>query len=545
MTRRTLLAAGASLGMTALSYGRVAGANDRISMAHVGVGNRGRELASVVADLKERHNVEMTAVCDLWSVNRERAAKAASQAYGRAPRSFQYVEDLLALKDVDAIIISTADFQHAPLLNLAAEAGKDAYCEKPMANVLEEAKAARDAVRSHKRVVQIGTQHRSEPYQTGRAGFDRGRRAGTREQSGDRVELPRSALARPARSKADPRGGYGLAEMAAHQALPAVRSARLFRVPPLPRVLERHPRSVDELTPSDMVHYLLDDHFPTSAVAQGGVYAWPDGRENPDTFQALLEYPKGFLVSYSTSFGNDSDSFTRIMGDKATLINIGGEGSQRWKLVEEKGTHEANPFVHRSEKYIKLSGEKRRSMSWSQRVLNGAIEKTYGPLPFISDSNPCHMRTGWNACAVASSRTPRRTMASPIRWWRSWPPGRSVKATSCTGIRRPSRFWIIPRLDATRPDHAEKVGQGRRHRTRIAVDCADFERHPPVAEHHTVRFRQAHGRIVNVSGLRGDSVQLEYIEAPRLKILDCRRADVETAKVESLVRLGDGLDRAA
>ena len=75
----------------------------------------------------------------------------------------------------------------------------------------------------------------------------------------------------------------------------------------------------------------------------GGVYAWPDGRENPDTFQALLEYPKGFLVSYSTSFGNDSDSSTRIMGNKATLINIGGEGSQRWKLVEEKGNHEDNP----------------------------------------------------------------------------------------------------------------------------------------------------------------------------------------------------------
>jgi hypothetical protein len=45
--------------------------------------------------------------------------------------------------------------------------------------------------------------------------------------------------------------------------------------------------------------------------------------------------------------------------------------------------------------------------------------------------------------------------------------------------------------------------------------------------------------------LRGDPVQLEYLEAPRLKILDCRRSDVEAAEVESLVRLGDGLDRAA
>src|SRR3954471_22716401 len=109
MTRRTLLAAGASLGMTALSYARVAGANERISMAHIGVGNRGRELASVVADLKDRHNVEMTAVCDLWSVNRDRAAKTAADVYGRAPQSYQYIEDLLGRNDVDAVIIATAD----------------------------------------------------------------------------------------------------------------------------------------------------------------------------------------------------------------------------------------------------------------------------------------------------------------------------------------------------------------------------------------------------------------------------------------------------
>ena len=51
----------------------------------------------------------------------------------------------------------------------------------------------------------------------------------------------------------------------------------------------------------DMVHWFMDDHFPKSVMAHGGVFAWKDGRENPDTFQAVLEYPSGFLVSYSTS----------------------------------------------------------------------------------------------------------------------------------------------------------------------------------------------------------------------------------------------------
>ncbi len=397
VSRRSLLVAGATaLNTTALSYARIAGANERIQLGHVGVGNRGRELASVVAGLKGAYNVEMVAVCDLWSRNRERALKTASAAYGRSPQAFQYAEDLLALKDVDAVILSTADFQHAPLLQLTAEAGKDAYCEKPMANDLDEARAARDAVRSRKLIVQIGTQHRSEPY-----------------QAAARESVAQGALGHV--SKVEIVWNYHGPRWRGRPEVKQIREEEtdwrkwLLRKPYRPfdprayfefRLYRDFSSGIPDQWMShgiDMVHHLLDDSFPTSAVAHGGVYRWRDGRENPDTFHALLEYPKGFLVSYSTSFGNDSDSFTRIMGDKATLINIGGEGSQRWKFVEEKGTHERNPFVHRSARYVKLNGTERRSMSWSQRLFAGAVEKTYGPLPFTSDANPCHMRN-WLDC---------------------------------------------------------------------------------------------------------------------------------------------------
>jgi len=391
-----LLAAPTLLGATAISYARVIGANDRIRLGHVGIGNRGRELASVVAGLKSTENVEMIAVCDLWNVNRDRAAKAAADEYGRPPGSFQYVEDLLADKEVDAVIISTADFQHAPLLRLAAEAGKDAYCEKPMANNLQEAKAACDAVLSRNLIVQIGTQHRSEPYQ-----------AAVREL------VENGAVGRI--SKVEIVWNYHGPRW---RGRPEVRQLReqdtdwrkwLLNKPYRPfdprayfefRLYRDFSSGIPDQWMShaiDMVHHVTGDPFPLSAVAHGGVFAWRDGRENPDTFQALLEYPKGFLVSYSTSFGNDSDSFTRIMGDKATLVNIGGEGSQRWKLVEEKGTHERNPFLRRPQKLIRLGAAERHSMSWSQKLLTGAVEKTYGALPFISDSNPSHMRN-WLEC---------------------------------------------------------------------------------------------------------------------------------------------------
>jgi predicted dehydrogenase len=396
--RRSFLlgSAFAALGSSALSYGRIIGANDRISLGQIGIGARGRELAAVASGLKGAHKVEMTAVCDLWSLNRERAAKKAADDYSRAPRSFQYMEELLALKDVDAVIISTADFQHAPILKLAAEAGKDAYCEKPMANVLEEGKAARDAVRSRDLIVQVGTQHRSEPYQiaakecvTSGALGEVGKVEvvwnfhGPRWRGRPEVKQIREAdtdwkkwlLNKPYRPF-DPRAYFEF------------------------RLYSEYSSGIPDQWMShaiDMVHDFMDDYYPKSVVAQGGVFAWRDGRETPDTFQALLEYPKGFLVSYSTSFGNDSDSSTRFMGKDATLINVGGEGSRRWKVVEEKGTHERNPFVRRSEKYISPGRDKLQDVAWSHRLLNAAVEKTYGPLPFTLDTNPSHMRN-WFEC---------------------------------------------------------------------------------------------------------------------------------------------------
>jgi len=62
----TIAAGAAVLGSTALSYGRIVGANDRISLGHIGIGNRGGELDWIASRLKDKHNVEMTAVCDLW-----------------------------------------------------------------------------------------------------------------------------------------------------------------------------------------------------------------------------------------------------------------------------------------------------------------------------------------------------------------------------------------------------------------------------------------------------------------------------------------------
>ena len=113
---------GAALATTARSYARIKGANDRLLLGHVGLGNRGRGLEYILGLLKDTQNVETAAVCDLWIVNRERAVATATKSFGRAPRALANFEDLLAMKELDGVIISTPEHQHAPMLKQPAEA---------------------------------------------------------------------------------------------------------------------------------------------------------------------------------------------------------------------------------------------------------------------------------------------------------------------------------------------------------------------------------------------------------------------------------------
>ena len=346
--------AGTAFASSALSYGRILGANDRIALGHIGIGNRGGQLHRMASRLKDKYNVETVAVCDLWTANRERAAADAARYYGRAPRAVQHPEELLAMREVDAVLIATPEHSHSPLLEAAVEAGKHTYCEKPMGNVLEEVKAARDAVKSRNLVVQIGTQHRSEPYQLAAR------------------EVLRTGVLGDV-SKYEIVWNYNGPRWRGRPQVKQIREpdtdwkAWLRTKPYRPfdpqlyfefRLYREFSSGIPDQWMShgiDLVHFYMNEQ-PRSVVAHGGVFAWHDGRENPDTFQALFEYPS-FLVSYATSFGNDCDSFSRIMGKKATLVNIGGEGSPRWKVVQEKGNHEDNPAVERPERWVTLPGD--------------------------------------------------------------------------------------------------------------------------------------------------------------------------------------------
>jgi predicted dehydrogenase len=207
-----------------------------------------------------------------------------------------------------------------------------------MANVLEEAVAARDLVRDSKQVVQMGSQWVSDPYQRRVREIVRSGRLGTIT----RIEQTWNMNEERWRDPEDPD-------------IKAIREQdtdwrrwlldKPFR-PFDPRIYFefRLYRDFSSGLPdqwmthgSTLVHFYMDEAAPESMVASGGIYAWKDGRENPDTFTAVGTYRKGFVHVFQAQFGNGFGSRSAIMGKNGTLWSEGAEGSQRWLLTPEGG----------------------------------------------------------------------------------------------------------------------------------------------------------------------------------------------------------------
>jgi len=160
--QKTALGA-AGLTLSAKSYSRIIGANDRVRVGIVGYSDRFRSsLVPAFMEHSKEQNFEFTALSDIWSVRRE-SANTFFKGKGINLRLARNNEELYDGKDTDAVIISTADFQHALHLADAVRAGQDAYCEKPFAETMADARVALKAVQETKKIVQIGSQRRSTP----------------------------------------------------------------------------------------------------------------------------------------------------------------------------------------------------------------------------------------------------------------------------------------------------------------------------------------------------------------------------------------------
>ena len=333
----TTALAGLSMAVSAKSYRKILGSNDRINIAFLGCGARSQGHMRMVRNSYEEKNLQAVAVCDIWTLNREKAASMCKDLLDAKVKQFKYSEDLLALKEVDAVMIATGDHQHAKLLNEVVKAGKDCYCEKPMAQDIGEAKLARDTVLNSSQVVQMGSQWVSEPIhlkireivRSGRLGQitkieqcwnDNNHRwhdpedpdvASIREQDTD---WNRWLLGKPY----EPFDPWKYFEF---------------------RIFKNYSGGITSQWMSHgigLVHFYTDTAIPDTMVAGGGIFGWPDIRENPDTFQALATYEKeNFLYSYCSNYANKFGDHTIIRGKEGTLFAHGGEGSPRWFFIPE------------------------------------------------------------------------------------------------------------------------------------------------------------------------------------------------------------------
>ena len=343
--------AGLAISSQASSYTRIQGANARVRVGIVGFSDRCRQalIPSFMMHAKDL-NFDFVAVSDVWSRRRDEGAEMLSKLTGHEIAKARNNEELYDRKDVDAVIVATADFQHALHGVEAVRAGRDAYVEKPMANMMEDARAILKAVGETKKIVQIGSQRRSgrnylranELIKSGKFGDivmvemtwnvnqpGRWRRPQLvteirkEDTDWDRFILNRRENGRKA--EWDPRKYLEF---------------RLFwpYSSGIPCQWMSHQ--------IDTVHWFSGLSRPRSVVANGGIYQWHDGRKNFDTMTAVFDYgplndmSKGFQVTYSSRFSNSAGGVKELYYSNAGMLNldtnkITAEGGLRQKEASE------------------------------------------------------------------------------------------------------------------------------------------------------------------------------------------------------------------
>ncbi len=348
ITRRKFIShtvAGISLSPLNIIPHAFAGANDRIELGVIGCGRRGRDaLMNDVHRYEAKNRVAITAVCDVWRQQREQAVLKTLEWYGKAAQQFEDYRDLLALTNIDAVLIACPDHLHCPVLEAAAKAGKDAYCETPLARNMKELIRAVDAVKDNQRIVQVGTQLRSFDSFTGC------RKAVKEGQLGRMIKCEQS------------RNSY---KPYWHDSVRPIRESdtnwKLFlgnnKMRPFDPDQHSAWQGYQDFSSGaiggwmsqfiDLVHYITGAKFPYSAVTSGGTYAWIDRRTCPDSVQTTLDYSEGFMVGYSTMFGNENGNFTRFYGTRGLI------DSTDWQNPFMSGDGSEDPNKNRERKSIK------------------------------------------------------------------------------------------------------------------------------------------------------------------------------------------------
>ena len=287
-------------------------ANDRVAIGFIGTGARGQELIEAV---RKHPGAEITGLCDAYT---GRVARSLDRT-DRRPKVYPTHVELLADQSVDAVFVATPDHLHSRIVMDALRAGKDVYCEKPMTYSIAEGHAIIQAAREGKRIVQVGSQGvSSDLHQTARTMITSGWLGSTTTvRAFCNRNTVNGAWIYPVPPDASPKTVNWEMFLGDSPKRP-FSLERFFRW----RCYEDYSGGIASDLFVDLctsIHYLLDVPAPTRVMAMGERYRWGYGREVPDTVNAILEYPRGFVVNLSATFNNQSGTALHFLGTEGTL----------------------------------------------------------------------------------------------------------------------------------------------------------------------------------------------------------------------------------
>ena len=301
-------------------------ANDTLRVGCIGTGGRCRKL---MESLRTIPGVKITAVCDVWDYSLDLGKKLAE------PDAFaaKQFEELLARKEIDAVLIGSPDHWHVPLTIAACAAGKDVYVEKPLTHDLSEGAAVIKAQNDHKRMVQVGMQQRSMPHiQKGYEIVKSGQLGPihkvhlTWNRNTDRVKKPNLSIDPKSvdwkrwlgNAKDQPFDPYRLAGG----------NWRWF--------WDFGGGIFTDLMVHflDVAHWYLDVDHPATAVSIGDQFTSQGVWETPDTVQTLMRYPDREAQIYfeGTFVSARNAAMAEFMGTEATLYIDRG----RYEVIPER-----------------------------------------------------------------------------------------------------------------------------------------------------------------------------------------------------------------
>jgi len=327
-----------TLGMSAKSYANIVGANDRVRVGAIGFSDRLKtSLLPAFLNHHKELNFDMVAVSDLWSYRRNLGVDHLKSKFGHNITACRNNEELYNLKDIDAVIVSTADFQHALHAIEAVKANCDAYVEKPFAETMEDNKEAFKVIKASSKIVQIGSQRRSGNNYIAAEDYIKSGKFGdiTMVELSWNVNQP---------------GRWRRPDLIAKLKQEDTDWKRFLMNRPFE---EWDPRKYLEYRlfwpyssgmpgqwmshQIDTVHWFTGLKHPRSVVANGGIYQWKDGRRNWDTTTAVFDYgpidnlEKGFQVIFSSRMHNGDENPAEI------YYSNGGELNLNTNKVSSKG----------------------------------------------------------------------------------------------------------------------------------------------------------------------------------------------------------------